>query len=285
MVRGLGVGVSAYSAGTLGFDGLLVIKPDGRLAVQSGIGNLGTGSVFDVHRVAAEVLDIAWEKVDITWGNTSKYVPNTCGQGGSQTTHAMTRAAYAAANDAVDKLREIAAATLGGKPEDYRVANETVSGRGRSMTFAQAATKAIEFGGKFDGHELPKDINAFTTASATALAGRGVMGVAKDNYGRNGTSKSYVAGFAEVEVDVETGVSHSRLPGGRRRRYGAAPAESRRADSRRRDARHRARARPEVGVRHALRRAAGEALLSKQTADHPRRAGEDAMGGARYCGS
>jgi xanthine dehydrogenase molybdenum-binding subunit len=208
LVRGLGVGVSAYSAGTLGFDGLLVIKPDGRLAVQSGIGNLGTGSVFDVHRVAAEVLDIAWDKVDITWGNTSKYVPNTCGQGGSQTTHAMTRAAYAAANDAVGKLREIAAATFGGKADDYHVANETVSGRGRSMTFAQAATKAIELGGRFDGHELPKDINAFTRTSATALAGRGLMGVAKDNYGRNGTSKSYVAGFAEVEVDVETGVYH-----------------------------------------------------------------------------
>ena len=31
------------------------------------------------------------------------------------------------------------------------------------------------------------------------------MGVARDNYGREGTSKSYVAGFAEVEVDVETG--------------------------------------------------------------------------------
>jgi len=115
LVRGLGVGISAYSAGTLGFDGLLIIKPDGRLAVQSGIGNLGTGSVFDVHRVAAEVLDIAWDKVDITWGNTSKYVPNTCGQGGSQTTHAMTRAAYAAASDAVKKLQEIAAATFGGK--------------------------------------------------------------------------------------------------------------------------------------------------------------------------
>jgi CO/xanthine dehydrogenase Mo-binding subunit len=206
LVRGLGVGVSAYSAGTLGFDGLLIIKPDGRLAVQSGIGNLGTGSVFDVHRVAAEILDIAWDKVDITWGNTSKYVPNTCGQGGSQTTHAMTRAAYAAASDAVKKLQEIAAATFGGKPEEYRVANETVSGRGRSMTFAQAAAKAIELGGRFDGHELPKDINAFTKTSATALAGRGLMGVAKDTYGRNGTSKSYVAGFAEVEVDIETGV-------------------------------------------------------------------------------
>jgi CO/xanthine dehydrogenase Mo-binding subunit len=100
----------------------------------------------------------------------------------------------------------LAAASFGGRPEDYRVANEAVSGRGRSLTFAQAAAKAIELGGKFDGHELPKDINAFTKTSATALAGRGLMGVAKDTYPRNGTSKSYVAGFAEVEVDVETGV-------------------------------------------------------------------------------
>ena len=48
-------------------------------------------------------------------------------------------------------------------------------------------------------------MNNETKASATALAGQGLMGVARDTYGRDGTSKSYVAGFAEVEVDVETG--------------------------------------------------------------------------------
>src|SRR5207237_8047772 len=104
--RAVGVAVSAYSAGSMGFDGLLVIKADGRLTIQSGIGNLGTESVFDVHRVAAELLDVPWEKCDVTWGNTSKNVPNTCGQGGSQTTHAMTRAAHAAASDARKKLQE-----------------------------------------------------------------------------------------------------------------------------------------------------------------------------------
>jgi CO/xanthine dehydrogenase Mo-binding subunit len=204
-VRGVGVAVSSYSAGSLGFDGLLVIKPDGRLAIQSGIGNLGTESVFDVHRVAAELLGVPWEKVDITWGNTAKNLPNTCGQGGSQTTHAMTRAAHAAASDAKKKLQEIAAETLGGRPESFTVSNERVSAGGRSLTLAQAAQKAIELGGKFDGHELPEDINAFTKTSATALAGQGLMGVARDNYGRDGASKSSVAGFAEVEVDVETG--------------------------------------------------------------------------------
>jgi CO/xanthine dehydrogenase Mo-binding subunit len=132
-------------------------------------------------------------------------MPNTCGQGGSQTAHAMTRAAHAAGNDAKRKLQEIAARTLGGTPESYQVANERVFGGGRSMTFAQAAQKAIELGGTFDGHEVAGDVNAFTKASASALAGQGLMGVARDNYGREGASKSYVAGFAEVEVDVETG--------------------------------------------------------------------------------
>lgn len=206
-VRGVGMAVSCYSAGSMGFDGLLVIKPDGRVAIQSGIGNLGTESVFDVHRVAAEIIGVPWEKVDVNFGNTSKFLPNTCGQGGSQTTHAMTRAAHAAAMDAKSKLRKIAAVTLGGKPEDYEVANERVfrTGGGRGLSLADAAKKAIELGGVYDGHELPATINAFTKTSATALAGQGLMGVARDAYGRDGASKSYVAGFAEVEVDVETG--------------------------------------------------------------------------------
>ena len=204
-VRGVGVALSTYSAGSIGFDGLLVIKPDGRVAIQSGIGNLGTESVFDSHRIAAELLGVPWEQCDIAWGNTSRYFPNTCGQGGSQTSHAMPRAAHAAAMDAVKKLQAIAAQTLGGNPDSYVVANERVSSGGRSLSLGDAAKKAIELGGAFDGHELPPDINTYTRASATALAGQGLMGVAKDNYPRDGVSTSYVAAFAEVEVDVETG--------------------------------------------------------------------------------
>jgi CO/xanthine dehydrogenase Mo-binding subunit len=73
------------------------------------------------------------------------------------------------------------------------------------MTLAQAAQKAIDLGGRFDGHEVPQDVNAVTKKAAAALAGQGLMGVARDNYPRNGQTHSYVVGFAEVEVDVETG--------------------------------------------------------------------------------
>jgi CO/xanthine dehydrogenase Mo-binding subunit len=206
-VRGVGVALSCYVGGTIGFDGLLVITPEGRIQFQSGIGNLGTESVIDVHRAGAEVLGVPWEKCDVVWGDTSKHFPYTCVSGGSQTTHAMTRAAYAVAMDAKQKLQEIAATSLGGKPDDYEVANERVfrKGSGSGITFAQAAQRAIELGGKYDGHEAPADVNKMTKASVAALAGQGLVAAARDNYPRDGNTHSYVASFAEIEVDVETG--------------------------------------------------------------------------------
>jgi CO/xanthine dehydrogenase Mo-binding subunit len=204
-VRGAGVAVSAFAGGSTGFDGLFIIRPDGKVQFQSGIGNLGTHSVMDVHRVAADMLDVPWEQCEVVWGNTSKNLPWTCVSAGSQTTHAMTRAAHAVATDGIQKLREVAAKALGGSPESYRVSNGRVFSGGRGMTFAQAAQKAIELGGKYDGHEVPADINAFTKRSVAALAGQGLIAVARDSYPRDGQTQSYVAGFAEVEVDVETG--------------------------------------------------------------------------------
>lgn len=205
--RGVGVSSSCYVGGSIGFDGLFLIKPDGRLYIQSGIGNLGTESVHDVHRVVAELVGVPWEKCEITWGNSAKNLPWACPSGGSQTTHAMTRAAHAVAMDGIKKLQLIAAKDLGGKPEDYVVANERVfrKGGGSGMSLAQAAKRAIQLGGIYDGHELPKEINKFTVASANALAGQGLMAVAKDTYARDGVTHSYVATFAEVEVDLETG--------------------------------------------------------------------------------
>jgi CO/xanthine dehydrogenase Mo-binding subunit len=207
-VRGVGVAVGTHTAGSVGHDGLLTIRPDGKLYVQSGVGNLGTHSLFDLARVAADVLAVPWAKVEIAWGDTSRHVPYSCLSVGSQTTHAMTRANHAAAMDARRKLQEIAARDLGGRPEDYEIANERVFRRGNSgsgLSYARAAARAIELGGRYDGHEVPADLNAHTKGAATALAGLGLMAVAKDTYPRDGTTYSFAAGFAEVEVDVETG--------------------------------------------------------------------------------
>jgi CO/xanthine dehydrogenase Mo-binding subunit len=70
---------------------------------------------------------------------------------------------------------------------------------------AQAAQQAIQLGGIYDGHEAAPDLNKVTKASVAAVAGQGLVAAAKDNYPRDGQTFSYVASFAEIEVDVETG--------------------------------------------------------------------------------
>ena len=207
-VTGIGVALSAFAAGASGMDGLLVIRPDGKVHIHQGIGNLGTESVFDTARAAMEALATDWAHAEVVWGNTAKHLPWSSIQAGTMTTHAHTRANYAAGHDARRKLQEIAARDLGGAPDDYEVADARVFRSGRpsqGLSFARAARRAVELGGRYDGHELPGDINAMTVTSATALAGSGLLGVAKDNYATGGRVQSYCIGFAEVEVDVETG--------------------------------------------------------------------------------
>ena len=207
-VPGIGVALSSYAAGTSGMDGLLTIRPDGRVYIQQGIGNLGTESVFDTARAAMEALQTDWEQAETVWGDTSKHLPWSAVQAGSMTTHAHSRANWAAGLDAKRKLQEIAARDLGGSPDSYDVADGRVFRRGnrsQGMTFARAAERAIAIGGEYDGTELPEGINDMTITSGKALAGLGVMGVAKDNFETGGRNMSYAIGFAEVEIDLETG--------------------------------------------------------------------------------
>ena len=207
-VTGVGVAISSYSAGTSGIDGLLVIRPDGMVEIHTGVGNLGTESFSDTSRAAMEALDTPWEQAEIVWGDTSKHLPWSAIQGGSMTTHAHTRSNWAAGLEAKKRLQEIAADRFGGSADSFEVGAGRVyrrGNRGQAMTFGQAAERAIQLGGVYDGSELPEDINEMTTRSATALAGRGLVVAVKDNYETGGRNMSFCIGFAEVEVDTETG--------------------------------------------------------------------------------
>ena len=123
---------SPHGAGSIGFDGLMTIKPDGRLYVQSGIGNLGTHSVYRLApRRRRRARRCRGRKSTSIWGNTAKHLPYTCMSVGSQTTHAMTRANHAARIDAQaeaagDRGEGLSAA----RPTTTRSANERVSGGG-----------------------------------------------------------------------------------------------------------------------------------------------------------
>jgi len=207
-IRGVGLGIGAYTAGSIGVDGLCILRPDGKLEIHQGVGNLGTHSTFDTARVICEVSGFPWEETEVVWGNTSKGLPWSSIQAGSQTTYAHTRANYATGMDFKKKLTEVAAQTLGGNPAGYDTNAQGVirKGGGLVMPWAKAAEAAIKLGGIYDGTETPKEINAMTKAAAAAHKGRGLMGVARDNLPRDGQTYGFMAAFAEVEVDVETGV-------------------------------------------------------------------------------
>ena len=207
-VIGVGVGQAFHSAGANGFDGLVRLTPDGKLHIHTGVGNLGTYSYATTSRVAAEVLQCAWENCVIERGDSRKGLPWNLGQFGSNTSFTMTRTNYAAAMDAVAKLKEIAAHDLGGSPDDYDIGNETVFRRGnpsRRLTYAAAAQRAIQLGGKFSGDEVAEDLNPMTKAAARGLAGTGLVAAAKDNLERNGMVPALAAGFIQIELDLETG--------------------------------------------------------------------------------
>jgi CO/xanthine dehydrogenase Mo-binding subunit len=207
-VIGVGIGQAFHPAGFSGMDGMVRITPDGILHIHSGVGNLGTYSHSGTSRIAAEILKCDWEHCIIERGDSRKHLPWNMAQGGSNTSNTMTRTNYVAAMDAIAKLKEIAATDLGGNPDDYDIGDEKVFAKAdpaKSLTYAQAAQRAIELGGKFSGQEVPEDINGETKEAVTGIAGTGLIGVAKDNLERTGTPAGLGVAFMRIELDTETG--------------------------------------------------------------------------------
>ena len=207
-VRGIGVGIGYHGAGGRGYDGLVRIGTDGKLYIHSGVGNLGTYSYAGTCRAAAEALQIRWDRCEIISGRTDRHLPHSSGQGGSNTIFTHTRTNWVAAQDAITKLKEIAANDLGGDADDYEIGDERVflsTDSSQGLTYAHAASRAIELGGKYSGLEYPDDINPITQRAVQGLAGTGLIGVAKDTIPGQGQPPGIQVGFCEIEMDTDTG--------------------------------------------------------------------------------
>lgn len=207
-VRGLGIGQGYHNAGRSGMDGIVRLMPDGRLAVHSGVGNLGTYSFASTSRAAAEVLQMPWERVDVIAGRSDRHLPMTSPQDGSNSIFTNTRTNYGAAQDLLAKMKEIVAMDLGGDPADYEHANERVyqtANNSVGMTFAEIAQRGMELGGKYTGEaEVPEDMDDFSKLSVSRLAGTALLGLYKDP-AHNNNPPGFTVTFTEIELDTETG--------------------------------------------------------------------------------
>ena len=189
-VRGLGMANGNwYVFASENSNAQVRVHRDGSVEVITGCQDIGTGYRTAMMVVAAEELGIEPTDVTLRLGDTQ--FPEGPGSGGSVTTNSVAPVVRLAANQARAKIFELAAPLLGAKPEELDAAHGKIfvlsdagspasAGKTKAVTFKQAAAKMS--GESIDClAKRPKQYETF----------RGDLA---------GTQ------FAEVEVDLETGV-------------------------------------------------------------------------------
>jgi xanthine dehydrogenase YagR molybdenum-binding subunit len=157
------------------------LNPDASIDVLSGTQDLGTGARTVLSQIAAEALGARLSDVRAIIGDTER-TPYAGNSWGSMTTPSVGPAVRMAAEDARRQLFEAAAAMLDATPDALEARHSTIVVRDtdRSMTFAQVTQRLGN-----------------------------VMILGKGSRGPNPPETAIVtfgAQFAEVEVDIETGI-------------------------------------------------------------------------------
>ena len=180
--RGIGLAAQAWpSGGGPPAYALCRINSDGTASVLAGTQDLGTGSRTVLAQVAAEALGMHASAVRCVIGDTER-LPYTGTSWGSMTTPSVAPAVRMAAEDARATVFEAAAEMLDVPATTLSSCDGVISSTatGETMTFAGVARKLGE----------------------VMIIGRGSRGPNPQKMG----IYSFGVQFAEVEVDVETGV-------------------------------------------------------------------------------
>ncbi|WP_109483356.1 xanthine dehydrogenase molybdopterin binding subunit [Paraburkholderia sp. C35] len=115
---------------------LVHVYKDGSVLVNHGGTEMGQGLNTKVAQVVANAFGLPLSRVRVTATDTSK-VANTSATAASTGSDLNGKAAEAAAQTIRERLAELAAKQLGGKPEDVTFENSEVHANGAAMPFAQ----------------------------------------------------------------------------------------------------------------------------------------------------
>jgi xanthine dehydrogenase YagR molybdenum-binding subunit len=177
--RGIGCAASVwYTFVAPGSQVLVRIHRDGSVEVENGVQDIGGGVRTTIAMVVAEELGLPVEKLNVKIGDSR--FPFGPASGGSVTTGSLIPAVRAAAVHARQKLAEVAGKLLGVPAGSVALADGAFSANGKSIDFKKVC-------GRLSGETL------------VATGDR-----AKDYDGAD--TRLFGAQFAEVVVDVETGV-------------------------------------------------------------------------------
>jgi xanthine dehydrogenase YagR molybdenum-binding subunit len=181
--RGVGVAMSTWQGGGHASNCKANIHPDGSVEIELGSQDLGTGTRTCINIVASETLGLPLNAVKVVIGDNS--LPFSNGSGGSTTIGGVSSSTRKATVNALDKLFDAVAPSLGVPKDQLQAVDGKIQVKGnaaKSMTWKAACAKLGAQTISETGTNDPKNPGGLNSA--------GVGGVQ----------------MAEVSVDTETGI-------------------------------------------------------------------------------
>jgi len=184
--RGVGLACAAHKNGMYGgfpehSTMTLKMNEDGSIILNTGLHELGCGTITSIKQIVAEVLELDLEKITVLEADTENG-PYDFGSYGSRVTYICGACAYEVAKIIKEKLLECASRSLS-KPKQYLVIERgrvrTIGNDSRSLSYHEIATIA----------KTKDNIDLVVTHTYHGTSNPG----------------AYAVHFAEVEVDTETG--------------------------------------------------------------------------------
>src|SRR5882724_622777 len=181
--RGMGVALSTWQGAGHASQCRTSIHPDGSVVVELGSQDLGTGTRTCIDIVAAETLGLPLDAIKVVIGDNS--LPPSGASGGSTTIGGVSSSTRKATVNALDKLFDAVAPSLGAPKEQLEAVDGKIQVKGnpsKSLTWKAACAKL----------------------GATTISEMGV----NDPKNPGGLMSAGVGGVqaAEVSVDTETGI-------------------------------------------------------------------------------
>jgi xanthine dehydrogenase YagR molybdenum-binding subunit len=182
--RGVGIGVGTWQGGGHASQCRANIHPDGTVEVELGSQDLGSGTRTIIVQVAAETLGLPMNAITLKIGDNS--YPASGASGGSTTVGGVSTSTRLATSNALGKLFEAVAASLGAPADQLEAVDGKIQVKGtpsKNLTWKAACQKlGVRTISEMGANDQRNPIPGMNTA--------GVGGVQ----------------MADVSVDVETGV-------------------------------------------------------------------------------
>ncbi len=173
---GMGMAAAARSNLLVKSSARVTLKPNGRACVETDMTDIGTGSYTILAQIAAELLGLPLDSVDVHLGDTA--LPSAAGSGGSFGAASAGSSVYLAC----EKLRETLAKKLGATPETLVLSDGMARAGNVSRPLSELVATSLETEATIEPGETGK---AFVQAA-------------------------FGAHFAEVAVNVYTGETRVR---------------------------------------------------------------------------